>query len=98
MMSETAAHEPPAACRPNEKRDVRIKKEPFVASTPCRSCQILSLALIVAVPVAAKDKPATAPLTAIHCGHLIDTLAGKVLGESTVIIEDRRVKEVSAGS
>ncbi|HEV7358285.1 MAG TPA: amidohydrolase family protein, partial [Steroidobacteraceae bacterium] len=48
----------------------------------------------------AADAP-TAPsglsVTALLCGHLIDTAAGKVLGETTIVIEGGRVKEVHGG-
>jgi imidazolonepropionase-like amidohydrolase len=42
--------------------------------------------------------PAATPLIAVHCGHLLDVLAGKMLGESSVIIEGKKVREVVAGS
>jgi imidazolonepropionase-like amidohydrolase len=41
---------------------------------------------------------APAPITAIHCGHLLDVLAGKMLGATTIIVEGKRVREVAAGS
>jgi imidazolonepropionase-like amidohydrolase len=47
--------------------------------------------------VATADAP-PAPVTAIHCGHLLDVLAGKMLGPTTVIVEGKRVREVVAGS
>jgi imidazolonepropionase-like amidohydrolase len=40
----------------------------------------------------------SAPVTAIHCGHLLDVLAGQMLGPTTVIVEGKRVREVAAGS
>lgn len=52
----------------------------------------------------AADAPAggapadAAQVTAIHCGHLIDVIGGKVLGATTVIVEGKRVREVIAGS
>jgi imidazolonepropionase-like amidohydrolase len=49
----------------------------------------------------AADAPSaapSAPLTAIHCGHLLDVLAGQMLGPTTVIVEGKRVREVAAGS
>lgn len=47
----------------------------------------------------AEDAPAGAPaVLAVHCGHLIDTIEGKVLGESTVVIDGKRVREVTAGA
>jgi imidazolonepropionase-like amidohydrolase len=45
--------------------------------------------------------PAAAPaaaVTAIHCGHFLDVLAGKMLGPTTVIVEGKRVREVVSGS
>jgi imidazolonepropionase-like amidohydrolase len=41
---------------------------------------------------------APAPVTAVHCGHLVDVVAGKVLGPTTVVIEGKRVREVVSGS
>lgn len=35
--------------------------------------------------------------TVIHCSHLIDTTAGKLLGEHTIIVEGNRIKEVNPG-
>ncbi len=50
----------------------------------------------------AADTPAaagpTGPVTAIHCGHLLDVLAGKMLGPTTIVVEGKRVREVVAGS
>ena len=47
--------------------------------------------------VAAEAPPAPS-VTALLCGHLIDTAAGKVLGESTVVIEAGHVREVLSGA
>jgi len=41
---------------------------------------------------------AEAPVSVIHCGHLVDVVAGKVLGATTVIVDGKRVREVVAGS
>ena len=47
----------------------------------------------------AADAPAAAaPVLAIHCGHLLDVLAGKMLGPTTIIVEGKRVREVADGS
>ena len=48
----------------------------------------------------ADDAPAAAPagVTAIHCGHFLDVVAGKLLGETTIVIDGKRVREVTAGS
>ena len=50
-------------------------------------------------PVHADESAAPAPpaLTALHCGHLIDTAKGVTLGETTVIVAGDRVSAVLAG-
>jgi imidazolonepropionase-like amidohydrolase len=57
-----------------------------------------SVALLSVGSSAKADAPATPSVTALLCGHLIDTVAGKVLGESTIVIENGRVREVLSGS
>ena len=42
--------------------------------------------------------PPAAALTALQCGHLIDTANGKTLGATTVVIEGGKIKEVSSGA
>jgi imidazolonepropionase-like amidohydrolase len=46
----------------------------------------------------AAEAPAAPSVTALLCGHLIDTVAGKVLGESTIVIEAGHIREVLSGS
>ncbi|MDQ6648480.1 MAG: amidohydrolase family protein [Pseudomonadota bacterium] len=41
--------------------------------------------------------PPTATLVALHCGHFIDTAAGKLLGATTIVAEGKRIKAVRAG-
>ena len=43
-------------------------------------------------PAMAADTP-----IALHCGHLLDTVAGKLLGETTIVTEGGRIKEVKPG-
>jgi imidazolonepropionase-like amidohydrolase len=50
-----------------------------------------------AAPAAEAGSPATA-LTALHCGHLIDTVAGTVQGPSTIVVEGKRIREVASGT
>jgi len=47
----------------------------------------------------AADAPAppAAAVTALQCGHLIDTAIGKMLGATTVVIEGGKIKEVLSG-
>ena len=40
---------------------------------------------------------ATPALTAIHCAHLVDTAAGKLLGATTIVADGPRIKEVRPG-
>jgi imidazolonepropionase-like amidohydrolase len=69
---------------------------------PCLRILTLTATLVgAAVSTAlAADTPgaAAAPVIAVHCGHLLDVVAGKMLGETTVIIEGKRVREVIEGA
>src|SRR5882757_2779133 len=55
------------------------------------------LAAGLSVAADAPTVPTVPSVTALLCGHLIDTVAGKVLGESTIVIEGGRMKEVRSG-
>src|ERR1700734_2549232 len=56
-------------------------------------------AILLAGAAAAADAPAPAPVvTALQCGHLIDTANGKMLGATTILIEGGRIKDVLGGS
>lgn len=56
---------------------------------------VLPLALATTL-AHAQTPPAAA--TVLHCGHLLDTVNGKLLGASTVITDGKRIKEVRAGT
>ena len=56
----------------------------------------LLLALATTPAFSAETTPAPAPVV-LHCGHLVDTVAGRLLGETTVVTEGRRIKQVQAG-
>jgi len=58
---------------------------------------VVCVAAIVPAALSAADTPAQASVTALNCGHLIDTVNGKVLGDSTIVIENGRVREVLNG-
>jgi imidazolonepropionase-like amidohydrolase len=65
------------------------------------SARLLSAAiaaLLSAGGSVAAEAPAAPSVTALLCGHLIDTVAGKVLGESTIVIEGGHIREVLSGS
>ena len=60
---------------------------------------ITGFAVLLSVGLAsAADAPAAPSVTALLCGHLIDTAAGKVLGETTIVIEAGHVREVLSGA
>ena len=55
-------------------------------------------ALLAAVPALAAAPPAArGELTVLHCPHLLDPAAGKLLGETTMVIADGRIRELHAG-
>ena len=59
----------------------------------------IAIALALApLALAQENHPApSAEIIVLRCGHLLDTEAGKLLGESTIVIEGKRIKEVRAG-
>jgi imidazolonepropionase-like amidohydrolase len=65
-----------------------------------------STALIIAaaglsIPVGAADLPATTAstaVTALHCTHFVDVASGKLLGQTTIIVENGRVRDVQSGT
>jgi imidazolonepropionase-like amidohydrolase len=59
---------------------------------------VVALTSLAGTSAAEAPAAAPAPLTAIHCGHFLDVSAGKLLGESTILIEGKRVREVIPGS
>jgi imidazolonepropionase-like amidohydrolase len=72
-------------------------------STPQPSIALAAAAAaILVMSTAHADDPATAPaaaaITALQCGHLVDTANGRMLGETTIVIEGARIKEVSSGA
>jgi imidazolonepropionase-like amidohydrolase len=63
----------------------------------CRPALALA-AVLIATPSLAADLPAPDGSTALHCAHLLDPAAGKLLGESTVVVRDGRIQAVHAGA
>lgn len=61
---------------------------------------IAAVLAVSAAAVSAADAPAPAApaVTVLQCGHLLDVVAGKMLGATTVVIEGNRIKEVVAGA
>jgi imidazolonepropionase-like amidohydrolase len=63
----------------------------------------MAMTLGAASLACAADPPSTAPsavapaVTALHCGHLLDSINGRMLGATTVVIEAGRIREVTPG-
>jgi imidazolonepropionase-like amidohydrolase len=59
---------------------------------------LVPLAAVLGGSAAADTPAAGAQVSAIHCGHFVDVVSGKVLGATTVIVEGKRVRDVITGS
>ena len=73
--------------------------------SPIVSRHSLPLAAAIAAVLAAgaaagadETAPTAAAVTALECGHLIDTANGKMLGATTIVIEGGRIKDVVNGT
>jgi imidazolonepropionase-like amidohydrolase len=66
-------------------------------SSAARTLSAAIAALLSAGLSGAAEAPTVPSVTALLCGHLIDTAAGKVLGETTIVIEGGHVQEVRSG-
>jgi imidazolonepropionase-like amidohydrolase len=53
---------------------------------------------VLAVCLAAALPASAAELSAVHCGHLFDPVAGKLLGETTIVVDGERIQSVQAGA
>ena len=59
----------------------------------------IAASLAASAPAAENGNAGAAPaLSVLHCGHFIDVDAGKLNGETTIVIEGKRIKEVLAGN
>jgi imidazolonepropionase-like amidohydrolase len=57
---------------------------------------LLAASIAATAPVSAAEPESG--LTVLHCGHLVDTVAGKLLGATTVVVDGKRIREVIAGT
>jgi imidazolonepropionase-like amidohydrolase len=73
-----------------------------MTTTPPALYAAISLTLGVTAMGRAADAPgapaATAAVTALHCGQLLDSINGKLLGASTIIVEGGRIRDVMPGT
>jgi hypothetical protein len=58
-----------------------------------------AIAVAIATPALAEDAPIApkAGIVVLHCGHVFDAAAGKLIGETTVVAEGKRIRELKAG-
>ena len=66
--------------------------------TTSRALVLAAIALSLPAAVLATDPPANHEVSVLHCARLVDPVAGKLLGPTTVIVEDGRIKELRSGS
>ncbi|HET6806644.1 MAG TPA: amidohydrolase family protein [Frateuria sp.] len=60
---------------------------------------VLALAAVLAAsPLLAAEAPAQGALTVLHCPHLLDPAAGKLLGETTLVVDAGRIREIRPGT
>ncbi|MBS0383022.1 MAG: amidohydrolase family protein [Proteobacteria bacterium] len=79
-----------------------VTRRNLLHATPFRklplAIAIAAMSMGVAQAVDAPVAQAAPALTVIHCAHLIDTVAGKMLGATSIVIDGQRIKEVAPGS
>jgi len=63
-----------------------------------RALSLAVLALSLPATALASEAPARHDVSVLHCARLLDTAAGKMLGETTVVVDAGRIKELHAGS
>jgi imidazolonepropionase-like amidohydrolase len=62
------------------------------------SVTLASVLCLSGPPAPAADASASSRVVAVHCGHLLDTVAGVMLGETTIVIDGKRIREVTPGN
>jgi imidazolonepropionase-like amidohydrolase len=55
-------------------------------------------AVLAASPALAAEPPTGGATTALHCAHLLDPAAGRLLGETTVLVRDGRIQAIHPGA
>ena len=66
--------------------------------TKSRALALAAIALSLPVAALAADMPVDHEVSVLHCARMVDPVAGKLLGATTVIVEDGRIKELRSGS
>jgi len=63
----------------------------ILAAAIAAACALPAALATEAAPAADRD------VAVLHCAHLLDPAAGKLLGETTVVVQGRRVKAIQSG-
>jgi imidazolonepropionase-like amidohydrolase len=63
----------------------------------CYSVSMLCTVVLAMAAAPAAEAQASVKLLAVRCGHLVDAQAGALLGQTTVVIDGMRIREVLAG-
>ncbi len=58
----------------------------------------IAAALALPAAFAAEPTQTSHDVTVLHCARMVDPAAGKLLGETTVVVEGNRVKEIKSGN
>lgn len=77
------------------------KNVPLITTSraPIMKVKAPGMVIALAVLMPTLGLAAAAPaVTALHCGHLLDSINGKMLGATTVVVEGGRIREVAAGA
>jgi imidazolonepropionase-like amidohydrolase len=62
---------------------------------------VLTLTALLALPSAVPAQPplpAGHSVSVLHCAHLFDPVAGRLLGETTVVVEDGHIRQIQPGA
>jgi len=59
--------------------------------------KLLAAAVAFSLSIPAVGADAAPSSVVLHCGHFVDTAAGKLLGETTIVTDGKRIKEVKPG-
>ncbi|MEO7433001.1 MAG: amidohydrolase family protein [Dokdonella sp.] len=59
--------------------------------------KLISVLALTAAALATRPASSADAVTVLHCGHAIDTAAGKLLGETSIVVEGKRIREIRPG-
>ena len=66
--------------------------------TKSRALALAALVLSLPAAALAADAPADHDVSVLHCARMVDPVAGKLLGATTVIVADGHIKELRSGT